>query len=315
MAPALSRALAGAAPQGYLRQVVFLTDGAVGNEAELFRIIHGNLGDARLFTVGIGSAPNSYFMREAAETGRGSFTYVGSVDEVAEKMGELFTKLESPVLTDLTVTWPDDAEVDMSSAALAALYAGEPVIFTARTTDSLGSAILSGRLADRLWRVELPLGGAAANPGIAKLWARDRIDDLMESLNRASDGGDGGDVRSQVVALGLAHHLVTKYTSLVAVDVAPSRPAGEPLDTRKVPHNLPQGWEYEKVFGPGAPAPLQRDATLAESFAVALASPTVQVGAGLALPQTATPAPLHFAAGLALALFALALLARRRRVA
>jgi Ca-activated chloride channel homolog len=326
MAPALRRALVGKAPQGYLRQVVFLTDGAVGNEDELFRIIHGNLGDARLFTIGIGSAPNSYFMREAAETGRGTFTYIGDVGEVAAKMGALFAKLESPLLTDLVVTWPDDTQVDISTDTIADLYAGESVMFTARTTDTLDNAILSGRIANRLWRVELPLSSAAANPGIAKLWARDRIDALMADGNRS-----GTDVRPQVVSLGLAHHLVTKYTSLVAVDTTPTRPANEPLNSHKLPHNLPHDWDFEKVFGGNAPAPLQQEAAAARlsplataealavpspSFALADASASgVQVGSGLALPKTATPAPLHFAAGLALALFALALMIRRRRLA
>ena len=310
MAPALHRALAGAAPEGYLRQVVFLTDGAVGNEDELFRIIHRDLRDARLFTIGIGSAPNSHFMRQAAETGRGTFTYIGDVSEVAEKMGALFTKLESPLLTDLVVTWPDDAEVDISTRTLADLYAGEPVIFTARTTGTLDAAILSGRLANRLWRVELPLDSAAANPGIAKLWARDRIDTLMAEANR-----NGGDVRAEVVNLGLAHHLVTKFTSLVAVDTTPTRPDGEPLNTRKLRHNLPHNWKFEQVFGDGTPAPPREEAALMPLLLVADASSSVQVGgSSLALPQTATPAPLHFAAGLALALFALTLMMFRRRL-
>jgi Ca-activated chloride channel family protein len=231
------------------------------------------------------------------------------VGEVAEKMGALFTKLESPLLTDLVVTWPDDAEVDMSTDILADLYAGEPVMFTARIVGTLDAAILSGRLANRLWRVELPLSNAAADPGIAKLWARDRIDTLMGQANR-----DGGDVRAQVVSLGLTHHLVTKYTSLVAVDTTPTRPDGEPLSTRKLPHNLPHNWKFEQVFGDGAPARLQEEAGMMRSLMVADAAPTVQ-GAALALPQTATPAPLHFAAGLALAMFALMLMALRRRLA
>ncbi|MEE2981413.1 MAG: marine proteobacterial sortase target protein [Pseudomonadota bacterium] len=312
MAPALHRALAGAAPAGDLRQVVFLTDGAVGNEDELFRIIHRDLRKARLFTIGIGSAPNSHFMREAAETGHGTFTYIGDVSEVAEKMGALFTKLESPLLTDLVVTWPDDAEVDISTDILADLYAGEPVMFNARivgslATDSLDAAILSGRPANHLWRVELPLSNAAANPGIAKLWARDRIEALLGQANR-----DGGDVRTQVVSLGLAHHLVTKFTSLVAVDTTPTRPLGEPLNTRKLPHN----WKFEQVFGDGAPAPLREEAALLPLLMLADASATVRVGnRALALPQTATPAPLNFAAGLVLALFALSLMVFRRRLA
>jgi Ca-activated chloride channel family protein len=80
---------------GALRQVVFLTDGAIGNEAQLFEEISKNRGDARVFTVGIGSAPNTYFMTKAAEIGRGTFTLIGSEDQVAARMGELFAKLKT----------------------------------------------------------------------------------------------------------------------------------------------------------------------------------------------------------------------------
>ena len=304
MAPALRLALADDAPRGFLRQVVFLTDGAVGNEDELFRIIRDSLRDSRLFTIGIGSAPNSYFMSEAAEAGRGTFTYIGGVDEVSIKMGDLFAKLENPLLADLEVIWPDGAHADMSTAALGDLYAGEPVIFTVRATLTEGDAILSGRLADRPWRVKLPLAGAAPSPGVAKLWARERIDDLMTGT-RAGDGA----VRARVVELGIAHHLVTKYTSLVAVDTTPTRPADQPLGSLKLPHNLPKGWDYDKTIGPGGPQPHQRKADASrQSIALAsaaMASPVRIGGGGLTLPQTATPAALHYAAALALALFGL----------
>ena len=55
-----------------LRQVIFITDGAVSNEAQLFNYINKNLQKSRLFTVGIGSAPNSFFMTEAAKVGKGT---------------------------------------------------------------------------------------------------------------------------------------------------------------------------------------------------------------------------------------------------
>ena len=54
----------------HLRQVVFLTDGAIGNEEQLFATISKGLGRSRIFMVGIGSAPNSYLMTRAAELGR-----------------------------------------------------------------------------------------------------------------------------------------------------------------------------------------------------------------------------------------------------
>jgi Ca-activated chloride channel family protein len=59
MAPALTFALDGRETPGYLRQVIFMTDGGVANEDELFRLIAQRLGASRLFTVGIGSAPNA----------------------------------------------------------------------------------------------------------------------------------------------------------------------------------------------------------------------------------------------------------------
>ncbi len=74
MLPAMKLALSDDADPSRLRQVIFITDGNISNEAELFDIIDKQLGNSRLFTIGIGSAPNSYFMSKAAAKGRGTFT-------------------------------------------------------------------------------------------------------------------------------------------------------------------------------------------------------------------------------------------------
>ena len=78
-APRSTRPSSQPAMAGYVRQVIFITDGAVSSETALFAAIEQRLGDARLFTVGIGSAPNSYFMRKAAQFGRGTYTHIGDV--------------------------------------------------------------------------------------------------------------------------------------------------------------------------------------------------------------------------------------------
>ena len=97
MLSAMKAALDSSSGDGRVRQVVFLTDGSIGNESELFAAIKRRLGDRRLFTIGIGAAPNSYFMRKAAEYGRGTFTYIDDIGEVAAEMAALFVKLEQPV--------------------------------------------------------------------------------------------------------------------------------------------------------------------------------------------------------------------------
>ncbi len=98
MVPPMKAALAdrNGKEENTVRQVVFLTDGEVGNEQQLFDTISAMRGRSRIFMVGIGSAPNSFLMTRAAELGRGTFTHIGSVDQVEERMRTLFDKLESP---------------------------------------------------------------------------------------------------------------------------------------------------------------------------------------------------------------------------
>src|SRR6202162_3444874 len=179
MLPALRAALEGAAQGSEVRQVVFVTDGGVGNEEELFRYIHDHLGRSRLFTVGIGSAPHSHFMTKAAEFGRGTFTYVGSPGEVDEKMGGLFRKLESPVLTDVRVEW-DDPAVEAWPEKIPDLYAGEPLLVAARLSSSAGSVRVSGERAGARWNERVPVRLSSDQRGVDRLWARRKIAALMD---------------------------------------------------------------------------------------------------------------------------------------
>ncbi len=110
-----------------LRQIVFVTDGSVSNEAELVKLIGDRIGGARLFTVGIGGAPNAYFMREAAAAGRGSFTFIPQIDQVSERMGDVFRKLESPALVDLQLHWPGGAVAMLAAKLPSDVYAGDPL--------------------------------------------------------------------------------------------------------------------------------------------------------------------------------------------
>ncbi len=244
MALALNLALNGRENPGRVRQVIFLTDGAVGNEDGLFKLIQDKLGDSRLFTVGIGSAPNSHFMSKAAQSGRGTYTYIGKVEEVKEKMGQLFAKLESPVLKGIEIAWP--GAVDAWPKRVPDLYLGEPIVVSAALDKMEGALRITGLRGDVAWQASLPLDGARSGRGMGVLWARAKIASLIDSLR---DGAKEDEVREAVVDVALAHHLVSKYTSLVAVDKTPLRPVDAALKSGAIPTNLPEGWEYEKVFG------------------------------------------------------------------
>ena len=280
MVPAMQAALEAHPREGYLRQVVFITDGAVGNEDQLFQLIQRKLGRARLFTVGIGSAPNGHFMTKAARLGRGSFTYIGDVGEVGEKMSELFAKLEHPVLSDIVVEWPAELQAEASPEILPDLYLGEPLVLSARVQGPVaGKLKVRGQANGEAWQAEYELAGAHDGKGMGVLWARRKVEALTDSIH---EGADREQVRQQIVDVALRHHIVTRHTSLVAVDVTPLRPEGAGFDTEALPVNLPNGGSQEGFFG--------------------------------ALPKTATPSLLHLIFALAAAALAF-LVYRARRTA
>jgi Ca-activated chloride channel family protein len=297
-----------------LRQVIFLTDGAVGNEAELFAAINQRLGRTRLFTVGIGSAPNSHFMSGAARAGRGTFTYIGSTDQVTAKMEELFVKLERPVMTDLAAEWPSGTSAESWPNPLPDLYAGEPVVVTFKTTGSNGALTLKGYRDGTPWEMRLVLFEAAEGQGIEKLWARNKIAALEESRVNSVDLSA---IDREVLDVAIRHHLVSRLTSLVAVDVVVARQDDELLASRRVPLNLPAGWDFDKVFGDGARVIERRADAVPDTLLMKLdlkVSPPGVVqpqDAGLQLPQGSTSARLMLLLGMVL-LLAGALIARGR---
>jgi len=277
MRAALDLALYLPPEETHLRQVIFITDGAVGNEDELFRLIEQKLGNGRLFTVGIGSAPNSWFMRKSAEVGRGTFTTISALHEVGEKMDRLFAKIEQPQVTNINVDWPAGIVAESYPHIVPDLYLGEPVTVKARISGPLraGDVVgISGDSAGGAWFREIELGSDQASAGIAALWARARIADLIDAERR---GTGPGDARAAIIATALQHHLVSKYTSLVAVDKTPVRPAGEGLRKDQVPNHMAHGQSGNAIFGFPATATTARESLfvgtlcLLASLALALA--------------------------------------------
>ncbi len=302
----------------YVRQVVFLTDGAIGSEQQLFETISALRGRSRVFMVGIGSAPNTYLMTRAAELGRGTFTHIGSVEQVEDRMRGLFAKLENPAVTGLAAKF-SDAAADLTPSALPDVYRDEPLVLAAKLDSLAGSVEIKGRVGDRPWTVTLPLANAAEGKGLSKLWARRKIADA--EVARTTRQASPEDTDKTILALALEHQLVTRLTSLVAVDKTPSRPDGEPLKLAELPLNLPAGWDFAKVFGehhrpPVAPTERRAEADAAKiqvaalkrSMPVATAAP-----ATIQLPKTATDAELRMIAGVILVTVSLLIVVFNRR--
>ncbi|MEE2730978.1 MAG: marine proteobacterial sortase target protein [Pseudomonadota bacterium] len=229
-------------------QVVFITDGSVGNEQALFELIHQRIGDKRLYTVGIGSAPNGYFMRKAAEFGRGTYTYIGSTDEVQTRMAELFGRIEKPALTQIEIQ-VQGAAAEVYPQPVPDLFLGEPLLIKARFDQAPGGVVIKGRFQGQPWQTALTLQAGDQGEGIATLWARAKVANLQDDGVRQ---GNASLHRQEIIALGIEHRLVTPYTSFVAVDKTPVRPQDTALQQEQVANRMPAG-SQQSAPGVGYP--------------------------------------------------------------
>ena len=249
--PALQHVLATPVTPGLTRTIVLLTDGCLGNEDEVFSALESGLGQSRLFTVAIGSAPNQHLATRMAEYGRGSFTHIADGSEVQAQMGRLLDQIDHPVLTGVDLHWEGVAAEDLFPQRLPDLFLRQPLVVYGRLPGfAHGRLKVMAQSAAGAYEQDLPFAADTAqfHPGITTLWARQLVSDRMDAWRRAAEGPERESVRKVVVEHAIRYHLLTQFTSLVAVEEVVANAEGT-LRPVRVPTELPAGWQMDAVVG------------------------------------------------------------------
>jgi len=241
---ALKKALAMEKKEGLSRIIVMATDGYVSVEKKTFDLIRDNLGEANFFAFGIGSSVNRYIIEGMARVGRGK-PFVATNREEAEEIAERFTRyIESPLLTDIDVRFEGFDAYEEEPPSLPDLFAERPLILFGKYRNAAGKIVVTSQTASGVYKREFAVTRKVEdrkNAALKYLWAREKIARL------ADYGRTGSDVKDEVTELGLKYHLMTEYTSFVAVDTF-IRKTGEVV-TVKQPLPLPQSVSDYAVGG------------------------------------------------------------------
>ncbi|MBW2409182.1 MAG: AgmX/PglI C-terminal domain-containing protein [Deltaproteobacteria bacterium] len=238
--PALSRALALPETEGYSRSIVIVTDGYVSVEAEVFDLMRNRLGEANMFTFGIGSSVNRHLIEGMARMGMGEPFVLTRPEEAAVQAAQFRKLIQLPVLTGIRVDFGEFDTFDVEPAGIPDVMADRPVIVFGKWRGRpKGSIEIRGISGDRLFAQKInpahvrPLEN---NTALRYLWARYRIR-MLSDYNHLKPQ----DNRIQeVTRLGLRYNLLTAYTSFVAVDARVRLKDGQ-VTTVKQPLPLPQG--------------------------------------------------------------------------
>ena len=149
----------------------------------------------------------------------GRFTYIESPEAIEQRVGHLFDEVESPAMVGITIEARGGTLLRTYPRTLPDLSAGDDLLVTSRVMGAPGSTVelivhglLGGKQMAFQTAVKLPERSAHAWAG--RLWAKARIDDLLEEQALV---GASAELQTEIVELGLAYNLVTPFTSFLAV--------------------------------------------------------------------------------------------------
>lgn len=237
--------------QGAQRQLVLVTDGQIGFEAEIVGAIRNQLaGGTRVHVVGVGSAPNRSLTRGASRAGRGREVLLGRGDDAAPMAARLVAATAAPLVDALELD--GDALLAAAPRALPDLFAGSPARLAVRLRPEGGLLRVRGRTAAGPFVHELRVAPANGPDADGELLARWFGREAVEDLETEVAAGAGQRLDGEIERLGLEHHIATRRTSWVAIDEQPSVDGRAPFRSVRVPHELPEGMAVEMLGLRGA---------------------------------------------------------------
>lgn len=225
-----------------IRVVCFMTDGYVGNDAEIIAEVKKHV-DARVFSFGIGTSVNRFLLAKMAEEGHGDVEFVTAPGEAQAAADRFYERVHSPVLTNISIDWHGLPVTDVYPREVRDLFSAKPVIITGRFTGSpAGKITIKGYQGSGDFSRTVPVNfsaAGAANAALEKIWARRKVEDLMSRDWSGIQSGDSK-YKAAIVEVGLAHSLATQFTSFVAVEEKTVVQDGKPVRI-EVPVELPAG--------------------------------------------------------------------------
>jgi Ca-activated chloride channel homolog len=236
-----------------IRFVVFLTDGFIGDEAEVFALVDETVGDARLFSLGIGSSVNRYLLDGMARVGRGDVAYLNLEEDPVPLVERMWQQLDRPAVVDIALDFGKTKVDELVPARVPDLLVDRPVVVFGRLHGPpKGEILVRGRRGDEAMTLRVPVRKVVQREttGLASSWARQRIAELM--LDPAYLRGRGPATRrieSEVLDLSLRHDVLTELTAFVAVDRRASITGRGASTTVIQGVDLAEGMAHEYVFG------------------------------------------------------------------
>ena len=229
------------------RFVCFMTDGYIGNEAQILAATHKRLGDSRIFSFGVGKSVNRFLIDRLAKLGKGAVAYISLNDDATDSIDNFYERIKYPALTNIEIDFGSMQVAEVYPKRIGDLFIGRPIIITGRFRGDGNTTVkVNGKIAGNNYQQEFNLDledPAAKHDGLAFVWARKKIEELAKREIVLPDPALPGIITD----VALEYSLMSQYTAFVAVDSS-RRTEGDHGVTVNIPVPVPDGVKYETTI-------------------------------------------------------------------
>jgi Ca-activated chloride channel family protein len=148
-------------------------------------------------------------------------------------------------MTDVSIDWGSMHVTDVYPQILPDLIVGRPITVTGRFSGEPGVVKVGGRSGSTVVTSQVVADTKDAQKehrGIAAVWARLKIADLMAQTSRAP--GQEAQLKQEILQTALDYSLMSPFTAFVAVD-SMTKTEGKFGTTVAVPVPTPEGARYD----------------------------------------------------------------------
>jgi len=242
--------------------ILLFTDGEVGNEREIFNYVRRHLDQRRIFTFGIDTAVNSFFLNELARIGHGRAEFIYPGERIGDKVLRQFARIISPAVDDVRIDWGSIRVKDVFPQKIGLIFDLEPLNIFALTSGELtGDVVLKGKAGGQTFESRISLNTLSCS-GEADLLEKIRARKIIEQLEFDLNYGNSRrreKIRDEIIRLSKQYGIISSLTSFVAVEERVDKASGLPV-TRPVPVAVPQGWKMiDALYSVSSPPILYKE--------------------------------------------------------
>ena len=223
--------------------IVFLTDGIptveVTDVPEILKNVKKeNDGKVKIFSLGVGNDLNTSLLDKLSIENHGATEYLAENEDMELKISNFYTKIASPVLTDISVDYGKVKVENVYPKEMPDLFRGSQIILIGRYREGGNVAVtLTGKVGEKTRKfVDDAIFAEKSddNNFIPRIWAQRRIGYLIEEIRLH---GENSELKDEIIQLSKRHGIMTPYTSFLVLEdnatISGSPAPGRDLEVRR----------------------------------------------------------------------------------